>query len=108
MSKDADVVSARTDGRGISYRNVTIGALLVIAGIIALIIGVASSSLAVSVSVGIAGFVAMLGGVVLAATPGKTATRPGAPRTGPRPQQRPPQGFMDRMNDRWERRQGER
>ncbi|WOQ70459.1 DUF3040 domain-containing protein [Microbacterium limosum] len=107
LRNDADVVSADRHGRTVNYRNVTIGALLVLAGIGGLIAGVATQLIVV----GIVGFAAMLGGVILAATPSKaesahlTAPRPGA---GPTRASSPSSSFMDRMNDRWDRRQGDR
>lgn len=102
MRNDADVVSAPRDGRTISYRNVTIGAVLVLLGIGGLVAGISTH-----IIVGIVGFLLMLGGVILAATPTKadpsripTATR------APRAAQPSGQSFLDRMNDRWDRRQG--
>ncbi|MHC2997953.1 DUF3040 domain-containing protein [Microbacterium sp. HJ5] len=104
MRNDADVVSAPRDGRSLSYRNIVYGTILVLLGLGGLIVGVSQQLIAV----GVIGFVVMLGGVLLAVTP----TR-GPGRLKPEPQPRStasPQGssFMDRMNDRWDRRQGER
>jgi hypothetical protein len=101
MRNDADVVSAPTDGRTLSYRNIVYGTILVLMGLGALIVGVSTQLIVV----GVIGFVVMLGGVILAVTP----TR-GIPRTtaeaAPRAQkQRSNSSFMDRMNDRWDRRQ---
>jgi len=107
MRNDADVVSAPRDGRTLSYRNVVYGTVLVLVGLGGLIVGVASGIEIVSIVVGVIGFVVMLGGVILAVTP----TR-GTPSAGPEPvkQSVPRSGgsFMDRMNDRWDRRQEER
>ncbi len=102
MHNDADVVSAPRDGRTISYRNIVYGAILVLAGLGALIIGVRTQLIVV----GVLGFVLMIGGVVLAVTPtrGRGArsndTRPPTP-----PAAKSSASFMDRMNDRWDRRQ---
>jgi len=107
MRNDADVVSAPRDGRSLSYRNIVYGTVLVLLGLGGLIVGVATELEVVSIIVGVIGFLVMLGGVILAVTPTRgtarttpDAPRPAAPRAGT--------SFMDRMNDRWDRRQGER
>ncbi|WP_341579568.1 DUF3040 domain-containing protein [Microbacterium schleiferi] len=100
MRNDADVVSASSGG-GLSYRNVVYGTILVLAGIGALIVGVAMQLIVV----GVLGFLAMIAGVIVAVTPAK--------RVGPEPERadrrpaatRTSASFMDRMNDRWDRRQ---
>lgn len=103
LSNDADVVSAPRDGRAISYRNIVYGALAVLLGLGGLIVGVALQL----VVVGVIGFALMLGGVILAVTPSRSAAPPpGADATpGPAPQPKASGNFMDRMNDRWDRRQ---
>lgn len=105
MRNDADVVSAPRDGRSLSYRNIVYGTILVLLGLGALIVGVSQQLIAV----GVIGFVVMLAGVLLAVTPTRGS---GRARVEPesRPTAAPRQGssFMDRMNDRWDRRQGER
>ncbi|GAA4197282.1 DUF3040 domain-containing protein [Microbacterium oryzae] len=107
MQNDADVVSA-TAGRALSYRNVVYGAILVLVGLAAVVAGIAvwTSILPLGIGLGVAGFAAMVGGVVLATTPAKGDDAPGQPRTGRAPS-KPAQGasFMDRMSDRWDRRQ---
>lgn len=101
LRNDADVVAPR-DGRSINYRNVTIGVILVLAGIGGLVAGVATQLIVV----GVIGFAAMLAGVVLAATTSggsessRSASAPTAAKQGSSSSR-----FMDRMNDRWERRQ---
>ncbi|HWL76220.1 DUF3040 domain-containing protein [Microbacterium sp.] len=105
MRNDADVVSARGGGRSLSYRNIVLGTVLVLIGLGGLIAGVSVPL----VIVGVIGFVVMLGGVILAVTP----TRGGGATTataGPAHERKPKSSssFMDRMNDRWDRRQGER
>ncbi|GAA3623407.1 DUF3040 domain-containing protein [Microbacterium awajiense] len=106
MRNDADVVSASRDGRGLSYRNIVYGTLLVLLGLGGLIVGVAVPVIAV----GVVGFVVMLAGVIVAVTPSRTGTvkaadaapsAPGKPQAGRT-------SFMDRMNDRWDRRQEDR
>jgi len=100
MQNDADVVHASRDGRTLSYRNIVYGTVLVLIGLGGLIAGVAVP-LAV---VGVIGFVLMLGGVVLAVTPSRGSKGP-RDRTTPPKNDKPASSFMDRMNDRWDRRQ---
>lgn len=101
MRNDADVVSAPRDGRTLSYRNIVYGAVLVLVGLGGLVVGVSTSVIVV----GVVGFVVMLGGVILAVTPtrgmGRVEAEPGRPA-----KQKAAMSFMDRMNDRWDRRQG--
>lgn len=103
MHNDADVVTASRDGRSLSYRNIVYGTILVLAGLGGLIVG-ASTQLIV---VGVLAFVVMLGGVVLAVTPlrGPKGLSPVA--GGSRPT-RTSGSFMERMNQRWDRRQNGR
>lgn len=104
MNKDADVVSASRDGRTLSYRNIVYGTILVLVGLGGLIAGVSTGIIAV----GVVAFLVMVGGVVLAATPAKGLAEL---KTSPehRGQRKPSRtgssSFMDRMNDRWDRRQ---
>ena len=101
MRNDADVVSAPTDGRTLSYRNIVYGTVLVLHGLGGLVVGVSTQLIVV----GVIGFVVMLGGVVLAVTP--TRGIPRTPVDAARPASKPAasSSFMDRMNDRWDRRQ---
>ena len=105
MRNDADVVTAPRDGRSLSYRNIVYGTILVLLGLGGLIVGVSQQLIVV----GVIGFVVMLGGVLLAVTPGRG---PGRVRMDPdRPAKATASNstsFMDRMNDRWDKRQGER
>ncbi len=105
MRNDADVVSARGGGRSLSYRNIVLGTVLVLIGLGGLIAGVSVPL----VIVGVIGFVVMLGGVILAVSPtrgGGAGAAGGAPARERKPKSS--SSFMDRMNDRWDRRQGER
>jgi len=105
MRNDADVVSAPRGGRTLSYRNIVYGTILVLLGIGGLIMGV---SLQIIV-VGVIGFVVMLGGVILAITPGRGAGKARVePERPSKPQNTNSSSFMDRMNDRWDKRQEER
>ncbi|ALJ20818.1 DUF3040 domain-containing protein [Microbacterium sp. No. 7] len=102
MSNDADVVSAPREGQGLSYRNLVLGAVLVLAGVAALIVGV-SQGLTI---VGVAAFLVMVGGVVLALTPARGGAQLSSPRRhGGSAGRADGSSFMDRMNDRWDRRQ---
>jgi len=102
MRNDADVVSAPRDGRTLSYRNIVYGTVLVLLGLGGLIAGVSTGL----VAIGVVAFIVMLGGVVLAVTPTKGSGR--APADGSRARPGTPHAstsFMDRMNERWDRRQ---
>jgi len=101
---DADFVASVGVSRArANYRSIALGVLLAVVGIVALIAGVGLQLL----WLGIVGFIVMFGGVLLALSPGKTMKgmpSPAAP--GRRPaQNRSDQGLMDRLNDRWDRRQ---
>jgi hypothetical protein len=100
MRNDADVVSAPTDGRTLSYRNIVYGTILVLVGLGALIVGVSTQLIVV----GVIGFVVMLGGVILAVTPTRGIPRGPVEAAPAAPKARPSSSFMDRMNDRWDRR----
>jgi hypothetical protein len=100
MGNDADVVSADASAHTLSYRNIVLGSLLVLAGLGGLIAGLSTQLIVISVI----GFVVMLGGVVLALTP--TRRSAGAPAPSGRATKPTAQmSFMDRMNERWDRRQ---
>jgi len=73
----------------------------VLVGLGALIVGVASQLIVI----GVIGFVVMLGGVVLAVTPTRGIPRDPVDATPATPKPRANSSFMDRMNERWDRRQ---
>ncbi|WP_437584794.1 DUF3040 domain-containing protein [Paramicrobacterium sp. CJ85] len=103
---DADFVSTTGDRRGRpSYRGIAIGSLIALVGIAALVAGVITQL----PIIGIIGFVVMLGGVLFAMAPSKNADDAvsSSPSSPPRAngQARQRAGFMDRMNERWDRRQ---
>ena len=121
LRTDADVVSATPTGAPLNYRNLVLGAVFVVIGLGAMVAGVAmfqslGSSQIIGIIVGLAGFALMFFGVVFAVRPSaKTeipvhlddsfASAPSAARgSAPRPNTKQ-SGFMDRMNDRWDRRQ---
>ncbi|GAA1641237.1 DUF3040 domain-containing protein [Microbacterium flavum] len=107
MNKDADVVAPR-EGQTLSYRNIVYGTVLVLVGLGGLVFGVSSSLIVV----GVLAFVVMVAGVVLAVTPAKggSARAAAAPAStgSKKPAASSSSSFMDRMNDRWDRRQGDR
>lgn len=111
LQHDADVVSAPTGDRALSYRNLVYGAVLLLVGVGGLIAAVAlgaSLGQVGSIVIGVVAFLAMLGGVILAFTPVRRAGG-GAPAQAPRGGASPQDtSFMDKMNDRWDRRQEER
>ncbi|MWB98366.1 DUF3040 domain-containing protein [Agromyces seonyuensis] len=102
---DADFVQAVGGRRGRpAYRSIVLGVLLAVVGIGALIAGVATQLLVV----GILGFVIMFAGVLLAVTPSKRSAAPVEPIPGARGEHGRPSsssGFMDKLNERWDRRQ---
>ncbi len=103
MSKDADVVSAPRDGQSLSYRNIVYGSILVLLGLGGLIVGVSTDL----VIVGVLAFLVMVAGVVLAVTPnrnGGSATRGTTGQRKSAPTATAGSSFMDRINDRWDRR----
>ncbi|MEO6826236.1 MAG: DUF3040 domain-containing protein [Microbacteriaceae bacterium] len=85
------------------YRSVVLGLLIAILGVAALVTGV---WIQITI-VGVVGFVAMFGGVLLAITPSKRSAPPlGAAQTGPGERKNAPHaGFMDKLNERWDKRQ---
>jgi predicted phage tail protein len=104
MSNDTDVVSAPS--RALSYRNIVLGSILVLAGLGALVAGVSIGFTTgfVGIAVGVLGFLLMVGGVIFAVTPTRGAV-PSAPAASkPRPARTSGSSFMDRMNERWDRR----
>lgn len=108
LHNDADIVSAPSGDRTLSYRNLVYGAVLLLVGIGALVAGVALGSQlgpVVSIIVGVVGFGAMLAGVILAATPMRRSGGPRPTKSGPAKAPQNSASFMDRMNDRWDRRQ---
>lgn len=103
LHNDADVVSAPSGDRALSYRNLVYGALLLLAGVGGLVAGVIVGDVW-GIVIGVVGFAAMLAGVMVAVTPVRRTT-PAAPRERSSSKQQSSASFMDRMNDRWDRRQ---
>ena len=104
---DADFVATVGGARGrTNYRGIILGVILVLVGIAVLLVGVGTSLLLV----GVLGFVIMFAGVIIALTPTRSTTsaprassshapKAGAARSG---------GFMNNLNERWEKRQEDR
>jgi hypothetical protein len=86
-----------------NYRSIVLGVLAGVVGIATLVAGVMLQLL----WLGIIGFIIMFGGVLLALTPGRgvRATKPSSAPPRRPAQARSQQGFMDKLNDRWDRRQ---
>ncbi|MFK4789546.1 DUF3040 domain-containing protein [Microbacterium sp. ZW T5_56] len=115
LHNDADVVSAESAGRPFTYRNLVFGALLVVAGLGALIAGVSLfRDLAfVGIIIGVVGVALMFVGIMVGARRGEPTLefdeeelrRESSRPSGPRSTTGGNAGFMDRMNERWERRQ---
>lgn len=101
--KFADTLGTRR-GAG---STVLLGSLILIAGVGMLVAGVVTQL----PWLGVLGFVAMFAGVWLAVSAPRRRGKPGAaaaakPGTGPRPVAR--RSFMQRMEERWDRRRGQR
>jgi hypothetical protein len=99
-NNEADVVTTLGVSRTLNYRAMAIGAIVALGGLVTMLLGV-TSDLTV---VGIVGFAIMFTGVMVAvAIPGKPVE--GRPRsTSPKPASGSGAGFMDQLNERWERR----
>ncbi|WP_374010256.1 DUF3040 domain-containing protein [Leifsonia sp. LS-T14] len=99
---DADFV-AKVGGKRArpAYRSIVLGILLAVVGIAVLVVGVYFQQ----PLVGILGFIVMFAGVLLSIAPGKRiAVDPAAPEQKGAKARGGQTGFMDRMNDRWEKR----
>lgn len=108
---DSDFVArvTRRQGRP-SYTSITLGVLGALAGVAVVIVGLVLRQ----PLIGILGFVVMLAGVLFALRPGMRAPKAKTPRSGGPASgraSRPSSGggagggsFMDRMNDRWDKR----
>jgi hypothetical protein len=106
---DAEFVAAVSgSGRGrMNYTALVSGILVAVLGVGLLIAGIMLRQ----PIIGVAGFIVMFVGVLLAVGgPRRRRVAASGRPSGKGPSGRParrPAGFMDRMNDRWERRQGD-
>ncbi|MFP7760285.1 DUF3040 domain-containing protein [Marisediminicola sp. LYQ134] len=107
---DADFVATVGAARGrTNYTLIVVGILTAVLGIGLIVTGVITQL----PLVGILGFVIMFGGALLAISPGRKTGPPVEPSAAERERSsnrmptagRSSGGFMDRMNDRWEKRQ---
>jgi hypothetical protein len=99
-NNEADVVTTLGVSRTPNYRAIAIGSIIALAGLVTMLVGVTSDITVL----GIIGFAIMFTGVMVAvAIPGKPVEGR-APSTTSKPGSGGAQGFMDQLNDRWERR----
>lgn len=105
---DADFVAKVGGGRKPGYRAVVLGILLAVVGACVLVAGV----LVQIALIGILGFVVMLAGVLLAIAPPRSLRNAppdiadtGAPGRSGSSSSKGQAGFMDKLNDRWDKRQ---
>ena len=100
---DADFVAHVGGRRGRpDYRAIVLGILIAVVGVGALVAGVALQVLLL----GIGGFVLMLAGVLIAISPSRRApVREELPGSSGRRKPAAGQGFMDKLNQRWDERQ---
>ena len=105
LRSDPRLVSTFTAERRYSGRRLALGTLAVLAGLALLVGGVASSL----VWLGVLGFVAMLGGVMLAISkPRGAVARPTSAKTRKPASVRKDAGFMQRLEERLDRRRDNR
>lgn len=101
---DVDFVATLSGRRGKpNYTWIVLGSLLGVVGVIVVLVGISTRLPAL----GFVGFVMILGGVLLALARRRRGSEAAASGEAPRAEARK-QGFMDRMNERWERREDER
>ena len=102
---DGDVVASVGSRKGRPlYRSIVLGALIAVVGIATLVTGV-FLQLAI---VGILGFIVMLVGALLAIAPSSRAdaqSSSGSPSSGASAARSQRSGFMDRLGERWDRRE---
>jgi hypothetical protein len=107
-NNDADfVATVSSRGGRPNYRRIALGALIALVGIVAIVTGIMIKQ----PLVGMLGFIVILGGALLALSsprsrvpdsPGGLGNARPSPASG---KSRTGGGFMDRMNERWDRRQ---
>ena len=99
---EADVLSTLGVKRQPNYRAIAIGVIGALAGLVTMLVGVSQGI----TLVGVLGFVLLFGGVMFAvAMPGRPIEESASVR-GTQAGGRTQRGFMDSLNERWDRRQG--
>ena len=100
---EADVLTALGAKRVPHYRAIAVGVILAVVGLITVLVGVYQDLTVV----GILGFAVVFTGVMVAvAVPGRATSSPkSSASSSSRSSSAPSTSFMDRLNDRWERRQ---
>ena len=100
---EADVLTALGAKRVPHYRAIAVGVILAVVGLITMLVGVYQDLTVV----GILGFAVVFTGVMVAvAVPGRATSSPkSSSSSSSRSTSAPSMSFMDRLNDRWERRQ---
>jgi hypothetical protein len=99
---DADFVATVSARRGKpNYTVLLVGVLVAIVGLAALLTGV----IVRQPIVGVFGFVIMFGGVLLTVAPPRRGGLPSAPVPPQSKGKSSSRGFMDNLNDRWDKRQ---
>ncbi|KRO39575.1 MAG: hypothetical protein ABR66_03945 [Microbacteriaceae bacterium BACL25 MAG-120322-bin65] len=100
---EADVLTALGAKRVPHYRAIAVGVILAVVGLITMLVGVYQDLTVV----GILGFAVVFTGVMVAvAVPGRATSSPkSSASSSSRSSSAPSTSFMDRLNDRWERRQ---
>ncbi|WP_043503365.1 DUF3040 domain-containing protein [Georgenia sp. SUBG003] len=110
-SDDPKLANTLADKSRPNVRRLSLGILLFLLGLGGLVGGVATGYNWLGVLVGVLGFLAMLGGVMLAITGPRGGAAKGGGRGGvrrPGGKVPPSGGFMQRQEDRWNRRNEER
>ena len=100
---EADVLTALGAKRVPHYRAIAVGVILAVVGLITMLVGVYQDLTVV----GILGFAVVFTGVMVAvAVPGRATSSPkSSSSSSSRSTSASSMSFMDRLNDRWERRQ---
>lgn len=98
--KEADTVSVSSGPRTVNYTRVAMGLLLAVAGLGIIIAGVALKF----IIIGVAGFAAAVGGVLVMMSASKPADAEEAGSSKPKQQGSRP-SFMDKMSEEWDKRQ---
>lgn len=111
LAEDPKFASAMNGRKSVARRRMLVGALGVVLGLLLLILAVANQQ----IWLGVAAFLVMLGGAIYAFSAPKTRGGPAgvvgsdgrtrAPRAGKPPRQ---SSFMQRLEERWERRRDDR